>query len=297
MGFASLEAELAAITEYKASEGLEDDNSWPIYLSGAAYEHWGRPRLASAQFDLLRHSKGIRLIPELWCRKAYNAFKVGDISYAERYHEIASLIRAEAVGNQMHFSFWFENTFKDFKPRPNGPPYFLQSAICKYCTGKFKKAYQVIRPSLVAGSCGPRGMVLAALWLLAISARLNETANVDGLPEADVAMARDAISAAGVVDDDLKPIVELFFNPGSQVAGPGVEDGDVFQIRAGFMALFNDSIARDEQKQKVWFDSVDVCRAPDCTHDDVDFMYWATKHRFLAPEGLDGDLPPAQVPM
>lgn len=305
--FESLEEELTAIDVYAKEEELDDDNAWARFLRGAAYEHWGRPSLAAAQYHLVRYSKGLRLIPELWLRKAYNAFKLGDVALANRMHDIARLIEVEAVGNQMHFSFWFETEFKDFKPRHNGPPFAVQSAICNYSCEMFADA----RFSLCSLLCTMLGsqedLEHAGLWLLATSARVNSTIAVDvtGLPPDDVVLAKKALDGAShasqPVSEALAPIAALYLD-GSPACLEKTEEivnlgGEHGATRALYMALFYDSLARDEKERDRWLDVLSDMNPPKVTHGNTDFMYWTGQNRFTVPPGSKTELPPLQVPL
>jgi hypothetical protein len=302
--FKTMEEELAAIDEYVKEEELEDENPWARFLRGAAYEHWGRPSLAAAQYDLVRYAKGLRLVPDLWVRKAYNAFKLGDVGVADRFHDIASLIRSEALGNQMHFSFWFETEFADFKPRDNGPPQLVQNGICKYCCQKFSLARDVLCPALFARTARREDLEHAALWLLAVSARMNSTIAVDatGLPENDVALARRALAEEGVpVSAALAPMAALFLDatpPAVEVAERmAMEGGEHALTRSFYMALYYDSMARDEAARDRWLDTVTALRAPECTHDTADFLFWTATNRLAVPPASAPDLPALEVPL
>lgn len=302
--FEGLEEELAAVDEYVREEELEEDDSWAVFLRGSAYEHWGRPSLATAQYELVRHAKGLRLIPELWLRKAYNSFKTGDVVLADRLHDIAELIQCEAVGNQMHFSFWFEKEFKNFKPRHNGPPFAVQTAVCKYSNKRFDEARMGLCSLLCTMLDSQEDLEHAALWLLATSARINSTIAVDvnGLPKNDVQLSEKALSGnLQPVTEALKPIAELFLS-GSKAALEKAEEitssgGEHGLVRALYMALYYDSLARDEEQRDRWLDVVGAMEPPAITHDSVDFMYWAGKNRLTIPPNSSTQLPPLQVPL
>jgi hypothetical protein len=302
--FESLEEELSAIDEYAREEELEENNSWARFLRGAAYEHWGRASLASVQYDLVRYSKGLRLIPDLWMRKAYNCFKLGDVAVADRLHDIASLIQAEAIGNQMHFSFWFENEFKDFKPRHNGPPFAVQSAICKYSCEKFADARVSLCAVLVPGLGNHEDLEHAALWLLATSARINSTIAVDvtGLPRRDVDVAKKyLLGETQQVSEMLAPLAALYLD-GTPASVKETEDivksgGEHGVTRAFYMALFYDSLTRNAGERDRWLDVLASMVPPKITHDTVDFLYWAGRNRITVPPGSASELPALEVPL
>lgn len=302
--FESLEEELAAVDEYAREEELDDDDSWAIYLRAAAYEHWGRARLATAQYELVRHARGLRLIPELWLRKAYNSFKTGDVALADRLLDIAVLIQSEVVGNQMHFSFWFEQEFKNFRPRHNGPPFPVQSAIIKYSSEKFGDARTSLCSLLCTMLSSQEDLQHAGLWLLATSARLNSTiaVDIDGLPKNDVDLAKKAlVGTSEPVSEALAPMAELFLGSGQAAVDKAEEiassGGEHALVRAFYMALYYDSIARDEEQRDRWLDAVGAMGPPAITHGSADFMYWAGKNRLTIPPNSSSQLPPLQVPM
>lgn len=302
--FGSLEEELAAVDEYAREEELDDNDCWAIYLRGAAYEHWGRARLATAQYELVRHARGLRLIPELWLRKAYNSFKTGDVALADRLHDIAELIQGEAVGNQMHFSFWFETEFKNFKPRHNGPPFAVQEAIIKYSAEKFANARTSLCSLLCTMLSSQEDLEHAGLWLIATSARLNSTIAVDvgGLPRNDVELAEKVLAGESQrVSEALAPMAELFLGSGKAAVDKAEEiasrGGEHALERAFYMALYYDSLARDEKQRDRWLEVVGGMEPPAITHGNADFMYWTGKNRFTIPPTSSTQLPPLQVPL
>lgn len=296
--FESLESELAAIDGYAREEELPESDAWPIFLRGAAYEHWGRPRLALAQYDLVRHSKGILLVPDLWMRKAYNAFKVGDVVIADAYHEIAAMIRAEAVGNQMHFSFWFEEHFADFKPRHNGPMFPLQCAICRYCVDKDGMAYvrACIAPLLVAKAGASRELQHAALWMLAACARLkskSEPVVPSDLPVKDLDLLKPALETSLADEGDYLASVSALFLGSPDALGVAEstarEGGEHALAQALYLALYHDAFTKDDIAREKWLDIASGSEQPDCTNGYEDFLYFVAKNRLAVPPDSDQD--------
>lgn len=295
--FDSLQHELRAVDDYEREEELPEGDPWPIFLRGAAYEHWGRPKLALAQYDLLRYSKGLLLVPDLWMRKAYNAFKVGDVVIADAYHEVAAHIRAESVGNQLHFSCWFEEHFADFKPCHNGPPFPLQNAICRYCVDRDSMSYvrNCVAPLVVAKACDPCDIQHAALWMLAACAQLKsrtESVQPSDLATGDMQLAASAFER-GSAGKGIAPIAALFLgsspNGAEDAERLGREEGENALERALYMALYHDAFTKDKGAREEWLDIASSLHQPVCTHDCQDFLFFTARNRLTIPPDSNQD--------
>jgi hypothetical protein len=287
--FGGLEEELAAIDDYAAEEKLEESDPWPRFLRGAAYEHWGRPSLALAQYDTVNSAKGLRMVPELYLRKAYNAFKVGEVATANALHDVAKAISIAAVGNQLHFSYWFEKNFADFKPRHNGPPFSAQRGICKYCSGFPVDARGSLAPAILARTGPSEGIGHICLWFLASCAKLVPVSADSGpaVPsEGDLKVARDVLAADDLVED-LVPLASLYMGTASvgevETFVRAAGEDEFAMIRAVYLALYHDAYAGSSAKRDEWLDVALAAPRSDCAHDVNDFVYHAAKNRFSIP--------------
>jgi hypothetical protein len=285
--FEGLEAELAAVDEYIAEENLDETDSWPRFLRAAAYEHWGRPSLALAQYETVNSAKGLRLIPELHLRKAYNAFKIGDVGQANVLHDVAQAISMSAVGNQLHFSYWFEQNFADFKPRHNGPPFSAQRGICKYCAGLVTDARTSLAPAVIGRSGSSNDIVHSCLWFMAACARLaaSPTESPAAIPENDVKLVRSALESSDV-NADFARLTALFMGTVSlDEAEAAVKDGgdEYAMVYATYLALYHDAFTRNASKRDSWLDAALAAPRSSCTHDVDDFVYFAAKNRLSSP--------------
>jgi hypothetical protein len=285
--FEGLEAELAAVDEYVVEENLDETDSWPRFLRAAAYEHWGQPSLALAQYETVKSAKGLRLIPELHLRKAYNAFKIGDVEQANVLHDVAQAISMSAVGNQLHFSYWFEQNFADFKPRHNGPPFSAQRGICKYCSGLLTDARTSLAPAVIGRSGSSIDVVHSCLWFMAACARLaaSPTESPSAVPDNDVKLVRSALESLDV-NADLTQLTALFMGTVSlEEAEAAVKDGgdENAMVYATYLALYHDAFTSDSSKRDSWLDAALAAPRSSCTHDVDDFVYFAAKNRLSSP--------------
>eukprot|EP00171_Calliarthron_tuberculosum_P020733 IDg20733t1 len=131
--FPTIEDELRAIDEYVEAEEIPEGDCWPIFLRACAYEFRGQSQLALAQLSKIKSAAGMAKVPNLWERRAYNSFKVGNIAKASALFDVSLTIYSQALGNELHFSHWYETNFDAYKPRHNGPGFPVQRGICKYC--------------------------------------------------------------------------------------------------------------------------------------------------------------------
>lgn len=289
--FADLQAELKAIEDLRAKEDLEDDDPWARFLRGAAYEHWGRPSLALAQYELLNTATGITTVPELWQRKAYNAFKVGDVERADTFLRQADLAGFDAVGNQMHFVTWFNEHFGELMPQHNGPNFHLQYAIIKYCMGDLKAARESAAPSVLMKLNTRNDLADCVLWLLAISAKLG-----DKIPkerrENDAQLARSG--AEGISSDDLFTLLlPAFLGESTDLAK--VETiaekgtcGDAEGVRANvYLALYYDTVVQDAEKRDRWLNGFGESHSLPLTSDIVDFLHAVGRNKLSKPAATE----------
>lgn len=283
--FNSLQEELNAIDDYQKDEQIEDNASWPHFLRAAAYEHWGQPKLALAELDVIDFRRGFGLIPDFWLRRAYNAFKVGNLRDANEFHDEAERVSVDAVGNQLHFSFWFEQHFKDFKPKHNGPTFTLQHGICKYCMGVPKNARQSIAPHVAARDGDERDLQHAAMWYLAASSRwhLDDNLKTDSR---DLEVVQPILVDSNL-SPELVPIASLFLGKPSGDAVKAAEasvheeglDVGIAMNRALYLALYYDAFENDSKVRDKWLDIAVDSPHGTCTNDLDDFLYHTAKNR------------------
>jgi hypothetical protein len=282
--FTSLAEELDAVDEYVKEEQIDKDDSWPRYLRGAAYEHWGQPALALAQYDTCDSSKGLKLVPEFWLRRAYNAFKTEQVEKAVAYHDKAKAINADAVGNQLHFSFWFDTNFKDFKPRHNGPSYSVQRGICMYMAGRHEDARESLAPFLLLGRSSREDLGLGALWFLAASHRVRKSKTLNATIEKDIALVRPIMESSSL-SATLKPLVPLFEGKSEQLeeakkaAMEGDQGEDGAMLRAFYVALYFDALTDDSSSRDEWLNRALAAHRSGNSDRAADFMYYAAKNK------------------
>jgi hypothetical protein len=292
--FGSLQEELDAIDVYVKEEEIQESDAWPRYLRGAAYEHWGQPALALAQYDTCYKSRGLRYVPEFWLRKAYNAFKTEQVAKAENYHKKAMEVSVNAVGNQLHFSFWFENNFADFMPKHNGPSFSLQRGICLYTAGKIESAKSTLVPFLLQSTTIVGDLDHGAMWFLAASHRTRKAVTPNTSLERDVSLVSQ-ILAGPTLNPALKPLVPLFLGNsdhlevGKNAAMEEMQDGDTAMLRAFYMALYFDAYTDDVDSREEWLDRALAAPKNFSPSSVSDFIYHAAKNRLTArsPETTD----------
>ncbi|CAN8073562.1 unnamed protein product [Agarophyton chilense] len=283
--FESVQEELDAIDEYEREEGLEENAVWPKFLRGAAYEHWGLPQLALAQYAKVPQGTELSKVPQLWERKAYNSFKIGKVNEANAYCDIALTIYGQSVGNELHFAHWFHAKFQDFLPKWNGPHATVQRGICKYCAGMDKGA----RESLVT-QIALEGSDLehAILWFLAASVRMSS----DGVaPEWDLRMVRKALQADYEWDPRLRILIDLYMAHATGMFGDVAEveqklseeikmdecDDIVSKV---YVALYHDAFTKDYAERDRVLEEVLALGCSKNQHDTENFLFFAVKNRF-----------------
>lgn len=295
MKFSNIQEEFQAIDEYEQKEKLPDDDPWPKFLRGAAYEHWGQPKLALAQYALTKHAEGLRLVPDIWERRGYNAFKIGEVKAANAYFDMAGRIAGDAVGNQLHFAHWFRENFAEFMPKNNGPPVPIQYGICKYCVGEFARG----RESLVAHIAmnGPE-LNHALLWILAMSYR-SAAEKSDGtvnIPQSDFELVKPFLNQGNSNDQDT---THLFLQLFESVVTHDDERRDkcydkIVESVTGntsnidittcvYLALYHDAFTRNAEQRDSFLDKVCALEGSASPNDVENFLYHAAKNRLSVP--------------
>lgn len=292
--FANIQEELDAIDDYERTEALPEDDPWPKFLRGAAYEHWGQPQLALAQYALTKHAEGLRLVPDIWERRAYNAFKMGEVKASNAYFDLAALVSGDATGNELHFSHWFYENFANFVPKNNGPPVPIQRGICKYCMGQFFRG----RESLVAHIAidGPH-IAHATLWLLAMSYRSASDSSIGDIkiPASDFEICEPVLKQnAADSEDNLRLLLNLY---GTFVQGDGtcnVHYGNIIEIIEAdaphvsvvlyvYLALYHDAFTRDLDQRDKFLDKVCSLSGTKSPNDVENFLYHVGRNRLTIP--------------
>lgn len=295
--FASIHEELDAIDEYVREEDVNDNDPWPKFLRGAAYEYWGQPQLALAQYAKTSHAGGLRRIPELWERRAYNCFKLGKVAAAHSYFEISLGLYYESCGNELHIVHWFYENFTDYLPKWNGPAAPIQRGICKYCFGDPEKARSCFMPQIATLE---KEVDHALLWFLASAAKASNSA---GLRTIDENVVADALS------DGVKwsPRLELFFKlyyaaargEYDRVAESENELSESIKADKSddicthlYTALYHDAFTKDFAERDRALDIVQAIGCPPSTHDVENFLFFTAKNRLSVPaDGTDPDVP------
>lgn len=287
--FQNIQEELEAIDKYEKTEKLPEHDPWPKFLRGAAYECWGQPKLALAQYALTKHAGGLRQVPEIWERRAYNVFKIGEVIAANLYFDVASRISNEADGNYLHFLHWFYDNFDNFLPKRNGPPAPVQNAICKYCIGKLKETREILAAQIATAVTGVEHSLL---WMMAASYRLSPD---KGLPESDIRLFNIALKECSQWDSRLSLLVLLFSNAAqkkseeqkkyynqiiNEIATKGMHDDVYFQT---YLALYHDAFTRDSKKRDEFLDSVCALEGTSSPNDVENFLYHTAKNRLSIP--------------
>lgn len=287
--FSSIEEELRAIDDYEKEEGLAEANVWPKFLRGAAYEYWGQPQLALAQYAKTDQGAGLRQVPELWERRAYNSFKVGKIGHANAYFDVALRLFQDSCGNELHFVHWFYTNFQDYVPKWNGPPAAIQRGICKYCIGDVKEARENFIPEIFLKN---DDVEHAILWLLACSAKVKKE---DGLViTRDLKVVREALEYDIEWNPRLRLLIDLFFAHGegfmshvSDAEGKladaikGDESDDVTTFL--YLALYHDAFTGDEEERDRALDTTIAIGSTAFPNDMENFLFCAAKNRLTAP--------------
>ena len=290
--FKEIKEELAAIDELAREEDLPDDDPWPQFLRGAAYEHWGQSKLALAQYSLTNTAVGLRRVPELWERRAYNAFKIGDVGASNAYFDIAMTLLDESVGNELHFVHWFYDNFKNYVPKRNGPPAPLQRAICKYCLAKPREArYGLVSQIAMRG----KDLEHSILWLLATTKRFSIK---NQFPSSDLDYALNATQMEFDWNDRMFTFIKLFLaaikeeetemisqmeNLTQSIASDEKED----IITNFYFALYHDAFTNDVDEREKYLDKVIECNGSTSPNNIEDFLYHVAKNRLTAPPGSE----------
>lgn len=292
--FTDIQEELRAIDEYEQKEELPEDDPWPKFLRGAAYEHWGQPQLALAQYALTKHAEGLRLVPDIWERRAYNAFKIGEVMASNAYFEMASIIAGDASGNELHFSHWFHENFENFVPKNNGPPVAIQRGICKYCMGQFVRGRESLAAHIaVSGPC----LAHAVLWLLAVSYRSVSNLGIGEvrIPKSDFGLCEPIIQQNAVDSDNLHLMLNLY---GSVVQHDTEQRDNCYDalikvveaeaphiniILHVYLALYHDAFTRDLEQRDIFLDKICSLSSTKSPNDVENFLYHAGKNRLAVP--------------
>lgn len=298
IAFTDMQEELKAIDEYEKSEELREDDSWPKFLRGAAYEYWGQPQLALAQYALTKHAAGLRMIPALWERRAYNAFKLGEVCAANAYFDLASALHGDAGGNPLHFSHWFDDNFANFVPKQSGPAPPLQHAISKYCVSEWANVVEQLVGQLASVTSSTQHSLL---WFLAAASRKASSGKVSS---ADVNTCNRVLQADVEWDERLGQLVMLFSNAVqgndddqlkyyNQIIAITESDAPHIDITLhSYLALYHDSFTGDVEKRDQFFDNVCSVQEPTSSRDTENFLYFAMKNRLTAPpDGTMNDIP------
>lgn len=285
--FPTVQDELRAIDEYMVAEEIDADDCWPMFLRACAYESRGSSTLALAQLSKIVHKAGIAKVPNLWERRAYNAFKTGDIGRANAFIDVGMGLCYDALGNHLHFSHWFDEHFADYLPRHNGPAYAFQRGICKYCVGELQEAREAIVGGVVTNLLGAEH---AVLWLIATAAMHSVDGTVTNVDWDVVTGWRvEHDRPAGSV---LHACLELFTERAAGTDGTAAdalekvvafaegERGDDALTACIYLALYYDAIARDVELRDAWLDKVGTFEGGSKPTDTLDFVYHAAKYKF-----------------
>lgn len=296
--FTSVTEELNAIDEYVKEEDIPDDDAWPKFLRGAAYEYWGQPKLALAQLGKIQHAAGLMRVPNLWERRAYNSFKVGDLAAANAYFDVALRTHLEALGNELHFSHWFNTNFADYVPKRNGPSSAIQRGVCKYCVGMYSEARQGLVSGLATKALGSRHGVL---WLIASAARASGSPL---MPNADKPIVKPWVESSSK-DEVLTSLLQLFVDTTS-LDRPPIDgllkslESDARSLEADddalticiYLALYYDSLRKNDAKRDLWLDQVHRMQGPSSQTDTLNYVYYAALYRLgAAPVKADDQEP------
>lgn len=295
--FRNIEHELALIEQYEREEEIEEGDPWPRFLRGAAYESWGQPQLALAQYAKTNDASGLRRVPEIWERRGYNSFKVGKVAAANTYFEIALTMYYESTGNQLHFTHWFYDNFKDHLPKWNGPPAPLQRAICQYCVGNVKDARSSLVPQIELMA---NDFQHSLLWFLAAAARHGP----DGVMKApDARVAFEALGKKYDWTPRLKMFLNLYHAAALGIYGDvSVAEQEVSDaiktdekddvISHVYMALYHDAFTKDATERDRALDTVTALGGTASPRDTENFLFHAAKNRLtFSKKDSDSEVP------
>lgn len=287
--FRSIHQELALIDEYEREEELNEDDPWPKFLRGAAYEYWGQPQLALAQYTKTKDAGGLRRVPELWERRAYNSFKIGNVAAANTYSEIALSLFNESTGNELHFTHWFYDNFKDHLPKWNGPPAPLQRGICQYCVGNMKEVRSSLVPQIELMA---QDVEHSLLWFLAAASRYG----TDGIMKPwDARIVAKALQREYNWNPRLRMILTLFHAAAQGVYGEvtvaeqelseaiKADDKDDISTHV-YMALYHDAFTKDTSERDRAFDVISALGGSASPRDTENFLFHAAKNRLTMPK-------------
>lgn len=286
--FPTIEDELRAIDEYVEAEEIADGDCWPIFLRACAYESRGQSQLALAQLLKVEAAEGLSKVPNLWERRGYNTFKVGNIRKASALFDVSQTIYCQALGNELHFSHWFEDNFEAYKPKHNGPAFSVQRGICKYCVGMVEEARNYLVSGIILRETGSDH---AVLWLLASCARSsNEMSKA-----CDMNVVQDFRKEVGSeVSRTLNLCIDLYCIALYAESANVVEivdslteiakgnNGDESLVAATYLALYHDSMTRNSEECDRWLDVIGKFSWDSPRTDTLDYVYHAAKFRFGA---------------
>lgn len=291
--FSSIEEELAAIDDYEKEESLPPSDPWPKFLRGAAYEYWGQPQLALAQYAKTGDSHGLKRVPELWERRAYNAFKIGNVEAANVSFEVALGLMSESTGNELHFAHWFHANFKDYLPKRNGPPAPVQRGIVKYCVGYPNDARSSFIPQIYIGV---KDIEHPLLWFLACCGKL---AGEEPIRESDMDVIEKTLERDYEWDPRLRMLIDLYYAASKRVFGEvtdaetrlseaikGDEKDDITTYV--YLALYHDAFTGEHDERDRALDMVSAIGIPRSTNDTENFLFHVAKNRIAIPEKRGG---------
>lgn len=294
--FTSIEAELAAIDEYEREEAPPPSDPWPKFLRAAAYEHWGHPKLALAQYAKTDGATGLQRVPELWERRAYNAFKVGKVETANIYFELALSLMNESTGNEMHFAHWFNANFKDYLPKRNGPPAPVQRGIVKYCVGYPNDARNSFVPQIYVNE---KEVEHPLLWFLACCAKL---AGEEPMRGVDAIVVEKTLKRDYEWDPRLRMLVDLYYAAARRDFGE-VTDAETKLSEAikgdekdgittyVYLALYHDAFTEEYDERDRALDIVSAIGSPKSTNDTENYLFHVANNRLTIPDN-NGDSSP-----
>lgn len=295
--FTNVQEELDAVDQYVKEEEVGEDDPWPKFLRGAAYEHWGQPQLALAQYAKTNQAGALRRIPELWERRGYNAFKMGKVAAAHSYYEIGLSLFYESAGNELHIVHWFYENFEGNIPKWNGPAAPIQRGICKYCFGNPKEARESFMPQIATVE---KDTQHALLWFLASCMKLSPNGV---LAPRDDKVVRDALQEKFSWSDRMKLFFKLYYAAARGVVGE-VSDAEnelAEAVKADesddiathlYLALYHDAITKDDVEKDRVLDILGAIGDSPSTHDTENFLFHTAKNRLSVPrDGANPEIP------
>lgn len=287
--FPTVHDELRAIDEYVKQDNIPEGDAWPIFLRACAYESVGQSQLALAQLSKIYAAAGLAKVPNVWERRAYNTFKIGDVKKADAFFGVSETIHREALGNELHFSHWYEDNFVDFKPKHNGPAFSIQRGVCKYFIGSLDEATSYFVSPVILRSIGHEH---AVLWMLASSARnsaigkasVTDIGVIRNWRKSDTSAISKSISlaidlyclASSSEEVDTSELIESL----SKIAES--DSGDESLVAAIYLALYYDSLSKDDEQRDQWLNLIADLPGGPLRTDSLDFMYHAAKLRYRA---------------